>query len=74
MDTPTGLSYKFKKKNKVIDIVNIIGVNSYSKKRGRMSVLVYMPKSEKFVLYCRGDHEYMKDVINLGIKDSITYK
>ena len=69
-----GLTYKFKKKNKVVDIVNIIGVNSFSKKRGRMSVLVYLPKKEKFVLYCKGGNSSMKHVINIGTKDNITYK
>jgi hypothetical protein len=71
---PEGPMYVLKKSDKVLDILNIIAVNSFSKKRGRISVLVYKPKTEQFTLYCKGDHESMKDVIDLGTKDTMTYK
>ena len=74
VETAQGLSYRFKKKNKVLDVVNVIGVNSFSKKRSRMSVLVYFPKKEKFILYCKGGHHSMKRVMSMGMKDSTKYK
>lgn len=69
-----GPMYVLKKQDKVQDVFNIIALNSFSKKRGRISVLVYRPKTETFTLYCKGDHDCMKDVIDLGIKDTMTYK
>lgn len=66
--------YKIKEDNKKGVIYKVLGINSFSKKRGRMSVLVQRLEEEHCTLYVKGNDDSMRDIIKFSENDKITFK
>lgn len=66
--------YRIKENNKKSRIVKVLGINSFSKKRGRMSVLVQNLEDDFCTLFVKGSDYSMKDIMRLSTGDQIRFK
>lgn len=67
--------YKIKKNNITDDIIKVIGINTFRRKRGRMSVIIHDAKEGKrFTLFVRGEEKNMRSILKLDDKGYNTLK
>lgn len=66
--------FTIKYKRVKISQLSLVGINCFSKSRGRMSVLAYDEKKDKFILFSRGGDSSMRRILKFNQKDKMAYR